>query len=271
MSITASVKQKNNVHVTGNESAAQTIIFGHGFGSDQTAFAPIVKAFAADYKIVLYDNVGGGKADIDAFNPSRYSTMQGYVTDLSDIIRALQLSDVIYVGHSVSGMIGLLTANKYPEYFSKLILLGSSPRYLNDIATGYTGGFDMETLNSLYSAMSTNYYAWASGFSALVMSNPDQPHLAEAFAATLSAIRPDIALSVAKAIFEMDHRQDLALCTIPSLVVQTSDDVAVPGVVGEYLQQHIPDSQQVNVQATGHFPHIVAPEEVIRAIRSFIQ
>lgn len=270
MSITASVIQKNNIHICGKQDALQTIIFGHGFGSSQIAFAALVRAFEQEYKIVLFDNVGGGKADIDAFSPSRYSGIQGYVTDLSDIIKSLQLSNIIYVGHSVNGMIGLLTANKYPEYFDKLVLLGSSPRYLNDTETGYTGGFDMEALTGLYNAMSTNYYAWASGFSALVMRNPDQPHFAEAFAATLSAIRPDIALSVAKAIFEMDHREDLAHCTIPSLIIQTADDVAVPVVVGDYLEQHIPGSRKVVVNATGHFPHIVAPEEVISAIRTFI-
>lgn len=270
MSITASVTQKNNIRVCGNQEAAQTIIFSHGFGSDQTAFEPLVKAFEQDYKIVLFDNVGGGKADIEAFNPSRYSSMEGYVTDLSDIIKSLQLSSIIYVGHSVNGMIGLLTANKYPDCFDKLILLGSSPRYLNDPANDYTGGFDMEALNGLYSAMSTNYYAWASGFSALVMKNADRPQLAEAFAASLSVIRPDIALSVAKAIFEMDHREDLAKCTVPSLIIQTSDDVAVPLVVGNYLAQHIPGSKKVNVRATGHFPHVVAPQEVISAIRDFI-
>lgn len=270
MSITASLTQKNNIHVCGNQDAVQTIIFGHGFGSDQTAFAPMVKAFEQDYKIVLFDNVGGGKADIEAFNPVRYGNMQGYVTDLSDIIKSLQLSHVIYVGHSVNGMIGLLTAIKFPECFDKLVLLGSSPRYLNDPASGYIGGFDMEALNGLYNAMSTNYYAWASGFSALVMRNADRPHLAEAFAASLLEIRPDIALSVAKAIFEMDHREDLGKCRVPSLVIQTSDDVAVPLVVGDYLAQHIPGSKKVNVAATGHFPHVVAPQEVISAIRNFI-
>ena len=270
MSITASVTQKNNIHVCGNQDAAQTIIFGHGFGSDQTAFGPLVKAFEQDYKIVLFDNVGGGKADIDAFSPSRYSSIEAYVTDLSDIIKSLRLSNIIYVGHSVNGMIGLLTSVKYPDYFDKLILLGSSPRYLNDPANDYTGGFDMEALNGLYNAMSTNYYAWASGFSALVMKNADRPQLAEAFAASLLVIRPDIALSVARAIFEMDHREDLAKCTVPSLIIQTSDDVAVPLAVGDYLAQHIPGSRKVNVAATGHFPHMVAPQEVISAIRNFI-
>jgi sigma-B regulation protein RsbQ len=264
------VIEKNNVHVCGKQDAAQTIIFGHGFGTDQIAFAPLVKAFEADYKIVLFDNVGGGKADINAFSTLRYSTLQGYVTDVTDIIKALDLQHIIYVGHSVNGMIGLLTSVQHPDYFDKLVLLGSSPRYLNEPQTGYVGGFDMAALESLYDAMSTNYYAWASGFSALAMNNPDRPHLAESFADTLKNIRPDIALSVAKAIFEMDHRNDLGKSVIPSLIIQTADDIAVPEVVGDYMAAHIPFSELTKVNTKGHLPHISAPDEVISAIRSFI-
>jgi len=265
-----SVNQKNNVHVCGKQDAAQTIIFAHGFGSDQTAFAPLVEAFEDDYKIVLYDNVGGGKADIDAFSPQRYSTLQGYVTDVTDIIKALDLQHIIYVGHSVSGMIGLLTSIQHPSYFDKLVLLGSSPRYLNDPEKGYTGGFDMPALNGLYDAMNTNYYAWASGFSALVVNNPDRPQLAERFSSSLRQIRPDIALAVAKTIFEMDHRNELSKSTIPSLVIQTTEDPAVPEVVGNYMVEHIPHSKLARVNTKGHFPHMSAPDEVISAIRSFL-
>jgi sigma-B regulation protein RsbQ len=266
-----SIIQKNNVHVCGKQDAAQTIIFAHGFGSDQTAFAPLVKAFEEEYKIVLYDNVGGGKADIDAFSPQRYSTLQGYVTDVTDIIKSLELQHIIYVGHSVSGMIGLLTSIQYPQYFDKIVLLGSSPRYLNDPEKGYTGGFDMPALNGLYDAMTTNYYAWASGFSALVVRNPDRPQLAEKFASSLKLIRPDIALSVAKTIFEMDYRNDLSKSTVPSLVIQTADDPAVPEEVGDYMVEHIPLSQLAKVNTKGHFPHMSAPDEVTGAIRSFLK
>lgn len=264
------VKEKNNVSVCGKANAAQTLIFGHGFGSDQTAFAPLVKAFEADYKIVLFDNVGGGKADINAFSPSRYSTIQGYVTDLGDILRELNLDNVVYVGHSVNGIIGLLCAIKYPSYFNKLVLLGSSPRYLNDPETGYVGGFNQDDLEQLYNAMSTNYYAWASGFAQLVVQNHDRPELAANFAKSLSSIRADIALSVAKAIFEMDHRNDLGKSAIPAMIVQTANDPAVPKVVGDYLLEHIPNSQLASVDTKGHFPHVSAPDEVISIIKSFI-
>ena len=266
----ASIITKNNITVTGNTTAAQTIMFGHGFGTDQTSFANVVKPFEQQYRIVLFDNAGGGKSDIESFNPMRYNTLNGYVTDLLDICRHLELKDIVYVGHSVNGMVSLLASNKAPQFFSKLLLLGASPRYLNDPANNYTGGFNQSDLDGLYEAMNTNYYAWVSGFSKLAMSNEDQPQLAEQFAGTLAAIRPDIALAVAKAIFQTDHRADLAKSTTPTLVMQTSDDIAVPESVGIYMQANIPGSSLLKVKAKGHFPQISAPAEVVEAIQSFI-
>jgi sigma-B regulation protein RsbQ len=267
---TSAIIKKNNIHLTGNPAALKTMVFGHGFGSDQTAFADLAAAFSEDYRILLFDNVGGGAADVNAFSPLRYNTLQGYVTDLTDMLHELELSNITYVGHSVNGMIGLLMAIKQPDIFDKLILLGSSPRYLDEPENGYIGGFNMDALNQLYDAMSTNYYAWASGFSAIMMNQPENPKLAERFAASLSAIRPDIALSVAKVIFEMDHRADLAKTPVPSLIIQTAHDAAVPEVVGHYMHQHMPGSEMVKVNAKGHFPHLSAPQEVISAMRSFL-
>lgn len=264
------VIQRNNITVYGNEGATQTIVFGHGFGTDQTSFRQLVQFFGKDYRVILYDNVGGGKADAEAYSPARYNTLNGYVTDLCDICEYLGLKDVIFVGHSVSGMVGVLASIRNPEYFSKLILLGASARYLNDDTAGYTGGFTQADLDGLYQAMSSNYYAWASGFSALVMNNPDRPQLAETFANTLSAIRPDIALAVARVIFESDHRADLAKVTRPVLIVQSSEDVAVPDAAAKYLQANIPGSQLIHINSKGHYPHMSAPGEVLNAILQFV-
>jgi sigma-B regulation protein RsbQ len=264
------IVKKNNINIIGNTDAAQTIMFGHGFGIDQTSFAEVVKAFEKDYRIILFDNVGGGKSDPAAFSPNRYNTLNGYVADLTDILRSINAKNLIYVGHSVNGMIGLMVSVKHPDWFSKLILLGASPRYLNDPEQGYIGGFDQTDLDGLYGAMNANYHAWASGFSALAMQNPDRPELAASFASTLSAMRPDIALCIAKAIFESDGRQELDKVKVPVLVVQTSDDIAVPDPVAPYMQRHIPKSRLVKVNTKGHFPHMSAPEEVISAIKSFI-
>ncbi|PSL46203.1 sigma-B regulation protein RsbQ [Chitinophaga niastensis] len=264
------ITRKNNIHVCGNTDAFQTIVFSHGFGIDQTSFSAVVPSFEKDYKIVLFDNVGGGKADITAFSPKRYEGLSGYVTDLADIIQQLSLEHITYVGHSVSGIVGVKASIQYPGLIDKLILLGSSPRYLNDPESGYIGGFDKHALNDLFAAMENNYHAWAIGFSKLTMRNEDRPELAAAFAATLEAIRPDIAILVAKAIFYLDCRQDLEKVTIPTLVVQTAEDIAVPPDVSEYLEAHIPNSRRTKVQTHGHFPHISAPREVVAAIASFL-
>ena len=262
--------KKNNIHIVGNPEAKQTIMFGHGFGIDQTSFAEVIKPFENDYRIILYDNVGGGQSDPAAYSPNRYSSLNGYVADLTDILRSMDAKDIIYVGHSVNGMIGLMVAVRHPEWFSKLILLGASPRYLNDPEQSYIGGFDQNDLNGLYDAMQTNYHAWASGFSALAMRNPDRPELAASFASTLSAMRADIALCISKAIFESDCRQELDKVQVPVLVVQTSDDIAVPDPVAPYMQRHIRNSRLVKVNTKGHFPHMSAQEEVISAIKAFV-
>jgi len=263
-------QKKNNVSIEGNLDAIQTIIFAHGFGTDQTAWADVKKAFSSDYRLVLYDNVGAGKADPNAYSPIKYNTLSTYADDLIDIAEDLKLKDVIVIAHSVSSMITLIAAIKRPDYFSKLILIGASPRYLNEESTGYIGGFTQEALDNMYATMTTNYYAWVSGFSALAMGNPEQPELGERFAATLGAIRPDIALSVAKVIFESDVRKELGKLEHEVLLIQTQEDVAVPPPVPLYLNEHIPNSKLTYVQATGHFPHISAPDEVIRAVQSFL-
>lgn len=245
-------------------------MFGHGFGSDQHAFDAMLPAFEKDYRIVLYDNSGGGNADIKAFSPARYDSLMTYATDLADICSELGLKDLIYVGHSVNGMISMLASIHYPQYFSKLVLLGASPRYLNDPEQGYKGGFTQNDLDNLYQAMQSNYQAWASGFSALVMASPGQPGIVANFTRTLAAIRPDIALSVAKVIFESDYRSELQHCKVPVLVIQTTADPAVPPEVGQYLHEHIAGSTLVTVKASGHLPHLTAPDEVAETILSYI-
>ena len=262
------IVKKNNVTVK-NENGKKAIVFAHGFGTDQTAWEQVAAAFTDDYKLVLYDNVGGGQADPAAFSPNKYDTLHSYAHDLLDICRGLNLKDAVMVGHSVSGMISLLAAAKEPDMFKKLVLVGASPRYLDD--EGYIGGFTQEALHQLYAAMANNYYAWVSGFAPMVMENPEKPELAESFAHTLASIRPDIAQSVARVIFQSDHRKDLSAVHTETLLLQTQHDNAVPWEVALYLNQHISNSTLVKVKAEGHFPHISAPEEIIREIKKFIE
>lgn len=259
-----SILERNNVKILGNGS--KTIIFAPGFGSDQTAWRHQVAAFSSNYRIVLFDHVGAGKSDFSAYSPRRYSSLYSYSEDLLDLCAELKLTQCILVGHSVSGMVSLLAALVEPQRFSQLIFISASPRYLND--EGYIGGFEQSDLDALYAAMSSNYYAWVSGFAPIAMGNPEKPELALEFANTLGAIRPDIAQAVARVIFQSDHRAELPRLTLPTTILQASDDIAVPIEVGQYLADKIADSQLIHIQARGHLPHISAPDVVTHAIAS---
>ena len=260
--------KKNNVKISGREDAPTTIMFGNGFGTDQTSWRHIIPAFSDHYRIINYDNVGAGQSDPSAFSQSRYMRLGSYADDLIDICTALEISNAIFVGHSVSGMVGLLASKKNPALFSKHVFMNASPRYLNDGM--YVGGFEKQDLMELYRLMATNYYAWARGFASEVMKNAEKPQLANEFASTLSDVRPDIAVAVAKAIFESDHRKDIEGFEKESLIIQSTNDTAVPQDVGYYLNERMINSKLSIIKAEGHFPHISAPDEVIREIKQFI-
>lgn len=264
MLLTTSILARNNVNLLGQGS--ETMIFAHGFGTDQTAWCNQVKVFEPNYQIVLFDLVGCGNSDLSAYSPRRYSSLHSYAEDLLDLCHELKLQDCIFVGHSVSGMVGVLAALSEPERFRQLILLNPSPRYLND--GGYVGGFEQSDLDGVYGAMSSNYHAWASGFAELMMGNPDQPELAINFAQNLLAMRPDIAVSIAKTIFQSDHREDLSRLQVPTVILQSTHDPAVPAVVGEYLAEKIAKSTLIPIKSEGHFPHLSTPETVSTAIAS---
>ncbi|HEY9657268.1 MAG TPA: alpha/beta hydrolase [Allocoleopsis sp.] len=264
----SSVIKRNNVQVLGQ--GEQTIMFAHGFGSDQTAWRHQAAAFAADYRIILFDHVGAGQSDMEAYSPLRYSSLYSYAEDLLELCVELNLSQIILVGHSVSGMASLLAALTDPSRFKQLFFVGASPRYLNDAETGYIGGFEQPDLDALYAAMSANYYAWASGFAPIAMGNPDRPELAIEFANTLSAIRPDIAQAVARVIFQSDHRADLPRLTVPVVILQSDNDVAVPLEVGQYMADKIPKSNLIRINAQGHLPHLSAPHEVTKTLKECI-
>lgn len=262
----SSIVERNNVKVLGK--GEQTLIFAHGFGSDQTAWRHQVAAFVANYRIVLFDHVGAGKSDFNAYSPHRYSSLYSYAEDLLDLCAELKLTKCTLVTHSVSGMISLLAALVEPDRFSKLIFISASPRYLND--REYVGGFGRADLDDLYAAMSANYYNWASGFAPLIMGNADRPELAQEFAKTLIAIRPDIAQAVARVIFESDYRQELPRLQIPTLILQPSLDPAVPPEVGRYMAAKIRHNQFIPIETEGHLPHLSAPDVVTKVIAAWI-
>lgn len=264
------IQKKNNITIEGNLNATETIVFAHGFGTDQTAWNWVKDDFKADYRIVLFDNVGAGSADPDEYIPEKYNQLSAYVDDMLDILADLNLQNAIIIAHSVSSMVTLLAAAQKPQHFSKLVFIGASPRYLNDEQDHYTGGFTQAVLDAMYGSMAGNYCAWANGFSEIAMGNPEQPELAQQFAYTLSAIRPDIALEVARVIFESDVRDRLHQLKKEVLLLQSWDDIAVPAEVAYYLHAHIENSKLKFIDAQGHFPHISSPRAVIAAIKSFI-
>jgi sigma-B regulation protein RsbQ len=257
---------RNNVRVVG--AGKQTIIFAHGFGTDQTAWRHQEAALAKQFRLVLFDHVGAGRADSAAYSPRRYKGLHNYASDLLEIYAALHLTDTVYVGHSMGGMIGLLAGIAQPRLFRKMIFVGASPCYLTE--PGYTGGFDQASLDGLYAAMASNYHAWASGFAGLAMGNPERPELSAEFARTIADIRPDIAVAVARIIFQSDYRAELPKLKVPTLIVQSTEDIAVPLEVGQYLAAHIPHATLQVIDARGHLPHLSAPEAVTDAIRAFI-
>ena len=230
--MTQDVLSRNNVKVFGKGS--QPMLFAHGFGCDQNMWRYLTPAFEDDYRIVLFDYVGSGKSDLAAYDAERYGRLDGYAEDILDVCRALDLSDVILVGHSVSSMIAVLAANREPERFSRLILVGPSPRYLND--PPYVGGFERSDIEGLLEMMDKNYIGWANFLGPAIMKNPDRPELGGELTESFCSTDPVIARRFAEATFFADNRADLASVTIPTLILQCSDDLIAPDAVGEYLQ-----------------------------------
>jgi sigma-B regulation protein RsbQ len=244
------------------------MLFAHGFGCDQNMWRYVWPAFAGEYRIVLFDHVGAGGSDVRAYDRERYSSLQGYADDVLAICRELALSDVVFVGHSVSAMIGVLAAIAEPQRFARLVLIGPSPRYIDDI--GYRGGFTREDIEGLLESLETNYLGWSSAMAPVIMGNPDRPELGEELTNSFCRADPEIAAQFARVTFLSDNRTDLARVSTPSLVLQCSDDAIAPREVGEYVQRHLPDSRLVELQATGHCPNLSAPEQTIKAMREFL-
>ncbi|MBM7648192.1 sigma-B regulation protein RsbQ [Bacillus ectoiniformans] len=258
---------RNNVRVIGE--GERTIIFAHGFGCDQNMWRFIVPHFVEEFRVVLFDHVGSGKSDLSAYNQEKYKTLHGYAEDLIDILDALDIKKTIFVGHSVSSMIGMLAALQKPEYFEKLVMIGPSPRYLNDIP-GYFGGFEQNDVMELLDMMEMNFIGWASFLAPMAMHNPERPHLAQELETSFCSADPAIARKFAEATFFSDHRSDLQKLSTPSLILQCSEDSIVPIEVGEYLHNRLANSTLQLMEAKGHYPHLSHPEETTHYIKEYL-
>jgi len=263
-----SILTRNNVRVLGH--GKQPIVFAHGFGCDQSMWRYVAPAFEATHKVVLFDYVGAGGSDLRAYDATRYGTLQGYASDVLEVIEALELTNVILVGHSVSATVAMLASLRRPSRFSRLVLVGPTPCYLND-PPHYHGGVEPADLTALLDTMETNYTGWAGALAPVFVGNPDAPeHVAE-IAASFCATDPAIARRFAEAMFLSDHRHDVPHVSVPSLIMQCAQDAIAPEAVGQWLARHLPHSTYQALEATGHCPHLTHPEETVRVIRAYLE
>jgi sigma-B regulation protein RsbQ len=257
---------RNNVKVRGN--GTRTLMFAHGYGCDQSMWRSMVPAFEADHKLVLFDYVGAGGSDFSAFDRTHYSSLRGYAADVLEIIEELELGSVTFVGHSVSSMIGALAAIEKPSYFDNLVMIGPSPSYIND--GDYKGGFDQSDIEGLLALLDSNHLGWSATMAPLIMGEDKSPELIGELEASFCRTDPLFAQHFARVTFLSDNRADLARVQTRTLILQCDKDMIAPITVGEYVHRCLPNSQLEIMQATGHCPHMSAPQEVVAHMRRFL-
>jgi sigma-B regulation protein RsbQ len=262
-----SAASRNNVHVSGR--GTRPMLFAHGFGCDQNMWRLVAPAFEDTHRVVLFDHVGAGRSDIAAYDRSKYSSLDGYATDVLEICDELHLNDVVFVGHSVSAMIGVLAANRRPDRFGALVLVGPSPRYLDD--DDYIGGFARPDIEALLDSLDSNYLGWSSATAPAIMGNPDRPELGAELTNSFCRTDPKIASHFARVTFLSDNRDDLAAVRVPTLILQCAEDIIAPPSIGAFIHERVAGSTLVRMKATGHCPNLSAPEETTAAIKQFLQ
>lgn len=261
-----SVFERNNIRVGGKGERA--ILFSHGFGCDQNMWRLVAPAFEDQFRTILFDHVGAGKSDLSAYDPPKYSSLSGYADDVVEIGRALGLEDAVFVGHSVSAMIGMLASIEAPKMFDSLVMVGPSPRYIDD--GNYYGGFSAKDIEDLLDSLADNPMGWSMAMAPAIMGNPDRPELGEELANSFCRTDPEIAKSFARVTFTSDNRDDLAKVAARTLILQCREDIIASEAVGEYVRDHISGSKLVMLDATGHCPNLSAPDEVVSAIHGFV-
>jgi sigma-B regulation protein RsbQ len=261
------VLARNNVTVTGKRSGPP-MLFAHGFGCDQHMWRLVAPAFEATHRVVLFDHVGFGDSDHGAWSAERYATLQGYADDVLEICAALELTGVVFVGHSVASMIGVLAAIAEPQRFDRLVLVTPSPRYIDD--DGYEGGFTREDIDGLLESLESNYLGWSSTMAPVIVGNPDRAELGEELTNSFCRTDPAIAAHFARVTFLSDNRDDLERVGVPALILQCSNDALAPPAIGDFVHERIAGSRLVVMDATGHCPNLSAPAETIDAIREFV-
>jgi sigma-B regulation protein RsbQ len=261
------ILRRHNVHVLGVPDG-QPMVFAHGFGCDQNMWRYVVPRFTDRYRVVLFDYIGAGGSDLSAYDAAKYATLDGYAQDVLAICHALDLSDVVFVGHSVSSVVGVLAAASEPALFRSLVLVGPSPRYIND--GDYIGGFTDDDIEDLLSSLESNYLGWSTAMAPAIMGRPDRPELGEELTESFCRTDPEVARQFARATFLSDNRDDLRRVQTPTLVLQCTNDIIAPMSVGEFVRDQMPNATFVVLDATGHCPNLSAPEETADAVEAFL-
>ncbi|OEJ62256.1 sigma factor sigB regulation protein rsbQ [Streptomyces agglomeratus] len=261
------IDRRNNVTVVGNPQGP-AVMLAHGFGCDQNMWRLTVPALVENYRVVLFDYVGSGRSDLSAFSEERYSSLEGYARDVVEVCEALELRDVAFVGHSVSAMVGVLAANMAPERIGAMVMVAPSPRYIDD--DGYRGGFSAEDIDELLTSLESNYLGWSAAMAPVIMGNEERPELGEELTNSFCATDPDMARVFARTTFLSDSRDDLKSVRVPTLVLECTQDAIAPREVGAFVHRAIPGSKLSTLDATGHCPHMSAPEATNRAITGFL-
>ena len=261
------IGRRNNVVLNG-EPGRPVMVFAHGFGCDQNMWRFVAPAFENDFQTLLFDHVGAGKSDLSAYSKDKYSDLQGYAGDVVEIGKEYGLKDAIFVGHSVSAMIGVIAATMAPGMFRALVLVTPSPCYIND--GEYHGGFTRDEIGELLESLDSNHLGWSMTMAPMIMGNPDREELGAELTESFCRTDPEIAMDFARVTFLSDCRENLEHSEIPALILQCSNDIIAPLSVGDYMHSKMKNSTLVVLEATGHCPNLSAPEETVAAMKSFL-
>jgi sigma-B regulation protein RsbQ len=259
------ISRRHNVKTSGRGAP---MLFAHGFGCDQNMWRAVAPAFEQHHRVVLFDYVGHGRSDFTAYDPKKYATLDGYADDVLEICAEMQLKDVTFVGHSVSAAVGIIAAIREPKRFSRLILVGPSPCYVNE--GDYVGGFTRGDIEQMLEFLDSNHLGWSSAMAPTIMGNPERPELGAELTNSFCRTDPEVARQFARVTFLSDTRADLPRLSVPSLILQCSQDVIAPPCVGDYVHRNIVGSTLAVLQATGHCPHLSAPEETVAAMKAYL-
>lgn len=262
-----STVDRNNVIQFG--SANRPMMFAHGYGCDQKMWRFITPEFENEHKIILFDHTGSGNSDKSAYDFEKYDSLQGYAQDIIEICDELKISKIIFVGHSVSCMIGVLAAIQRPDLFDKLVLIGPSPCYIN--YDNYLGGFSRIDIEDMVDTLESNYLGWSSYITPVIAGHPDEPEHEDELHNSFCRMNPEIAKHFARVTFLSDNRDDLAKLTVPAQVIQSNPDVIAQNTVGMFVHNQLKNSIYTQIEVPGHIPHLTNPAATISAMREFIK